>query len=103
MLAVGAALYLPFGWLPFLLGAHPAAASRWLRLAPILPGFVPGAYLGRAGAATEYAVMGVMTLGMLAALTSLGSGGGRRLGAAVGVALLVSIPSAIIAYLNFPS
>lgn len=101
--AVAASLYAPFGWLVPALGGHPAAAARWLRIAPILPGFVPGASLGRAGAATEYAVMGVMTLGLLATLVSLGSGGGRRLGVAVGVALIVSVPSAIIAYLNFPS
>ena len=100
--AVAAALYLPFGWLVPALASHPEAAGRWLKLAPILPGFVPGAYLFYPNTAVEYAVMGAMTLALLASLTSLGSGGGRRLGAAAATALLVAIPSAIIASINFP-
>ena len=98
---VAAGLYLPFGWLGVMAAHQPGATLPWLRLAPILPGFLPGSYLFQNSTAARYAVMGATTLGLLAVLTSLGSSSRRRLAVAVGVALLVAVPSSVIAYRVF--
>ncbi len=101
--AVAAGLYVPFGWL-LVTSVHEREHSiAWLRLWPILPGFLPGAYLIHPTTAVQFAVMGLMTLGLLASLVSLGSASRRRLMAAVGVALLVAVPSSVAAYLCFRS
>ena len=100
---VSMGLYLPFGWL-LLTSVHERDHSlQWIKLWPILPGFLPGAYLIHPTTAIEFAVMALMTLGLLVTLVSLGSSSRRRLRIALGVALLVSVPSSVVAYLCFRS
>jgi hypothetical protein len=91
---------MPFGWL---LLDYPWSAYRlhWLKLWPILPGFVPGAALFHPHDALEFTTMGVTTLVLLAGLTWLGSRGRYWLALAAGIALLVSVPSAWFAYAAF--
>ena len=100
---VAAGLYLPFGWLLVTSVQEREHSLQWIKLWPILPGFFPGAYLIHPSTAVEFAVMGLMTLGLLVSLVSLGSASPRRLRVASGVALLVSIPSSIVAYVCFRS
>lgn len=90
-------LYAPFSWL--LLYPHwNGYWWTWMKLWPILPGFVPGALLFHPHDLPEFLTMGVVTVALLASLTWLGSGGGWRLVAAALISLAVSIPSAILAH-----
>ena len=100
---VALCLYAPFSWL--LLIDYPWRGGYrifWLKLWPILPGFLagflPGPLLFHRHLPYEFHTMGVTTLILLAGLTWLGFSGQRRLATVAGLALLTSIPSAIIAY-----
>jgi hypothetical protein len=100
LLMVACCLYLPFAWILF----EDASASyrlTWLKLWPILPGFVPGALLFHPNDVPEFATMGIVTVVLLAGLGWLGAGGRRRLPAAMALALLVSVPSSLMALAAF--
>jgi hypothetical protein len=77
----------------------------WLTLWPGLPGFLagtlPGPLLYSAHLPYEVETMGVTTCLLVAALTWLGFLSRRCLAAAAGIAILVSVPSAAIAYAVF--
>lgn len=96
IVAVG--LYAPFSWL--LLEDQNWSDYRlfWLYRAPILPGFVPGAVLFQPNEALMFTTMGITTFGLLVSLTWLAAKGQKRLLAAIVIALLVSAPSAWLAY-----
>ncbi len=96
-------LYTPFSWL--LLIDEPWSGYRllWLRLWPLLPGFLPAAWLlhARVNDSLEFRAMGVTSLMLTTGLTWLGSYGRWRLAAAFALALLVSAPTAVMAYAAF--
>ena len=98
-------LYLPFAWL--LVMDYPWSAYRlsWLKLWPILPGFVagalPGPLLYSSHLPYELETMAGATLLLLVGLTWLGTRGPRAGMAAAGIALLVAVPSSAIAYAVF--
>lgn len=98
---VSASLYGPFGWLLLVGNCSDSYRWQWLNLWPILPGIVPGALGFHPHDWIEFPVMGLVTLGLLIGLTRLGCRGGTRLAFAVGTALIVSVPSAWIAYALF--
>ena len=105
---VGLCLYAPFSWL--LLIDYPWGSGYrifWLKLWPILPGFLagflPGPLLFHRHLPYEFHTMGVTTVILLAGLTWLGSSRQRRLVTAALLALLVSVISATIAYGVFRS
>jgi hypothetical protein len=99
---VALCLYVPFSWI--LLLNYPWSAYRlfWLKLWPILPGclagFLPGPLLYGAHLPYELETMGVTTVLLLIMLTWLGFLSRRWLAIAAGIALLISVPSAVIAY-----
>jgi hypothetical protein len=98
---VSASLYGPFSWLLLVGNCTEPYRRQWLNLWPILPGLVPGALGFHPHGWIEFPVMGLVTLGLLIGLTWLGCRGGTRLAFAVGTALIVSVPSAWIAYALF--
>lgn len=98
---VALCLYLPFSWLLLIDYGWTDYRLFWLKLWSILPGFLPGAILFHPCDALEFTAMGVTTLVLLVSLTWLGSLGRYRLLAAAGIALLISVPSAILAYAAF--
>lgn len=98
---VSASLYGPFSWLLLVGNCSDDYRRQWLNLWPILPGVVPGALGFHPHDWIEFPVMGLTTLGLLIGLTWLGCRGGTRLAVAAGTALLVSVPSAWIAYAMF--
>jgi hypothetical protein len=97
-LIVGACLWLPFSWLVLMPGGWPDYRMGWLRMWPILPGLVPGAYLFHPHDVLEFSTMGITTFVLSAGLIRLGCRGWRSLIAAAAIALLISIPTACIAY-----
>ena len=105
---VATSLYAPFGWLLWI--DYPWGGGYrlfWLKMWPILPGFLagilPGALVFHRHLPYEMRVMGATTLLLLAGLTWLGASRERRLAMAAFLALLVSLPSAIVAYEVFRS
>jgi hypothetical protein len=95
---VAACLWLPFSWLILMPGGWDAYRLSWLRMWPFLPGFIPGALLFHSRHETlEFSTMAVSTLMLLIALTWLGSCSRVRLIAAAVIALLISVPTALIA------
>lgn len=96
-------LYTPFGWL--LLIDYPWTSYRllWLKLWPLLPGFLPAAWLlhARVSDSLEFKTMGVTSFVLITGLTWLGSYGRWRLAAAFAFALLVSAPTAMMTYAAF--
>lgn len=97
---VSACLYLPFSWIGLI--DYPWAGGyrlHWLKMWPVLPGFVPGALIHPHD--RELLLMGATTLLLLVGLTWLGSIGKKCLIAAAGVAVLISVPSALLAYALF--
>ena len=65
---------------------------------PHLPGMIPGAFLFHPHEAAEFTAMGVTTLLLLVGLTWLGSRGRYRLFSAALIALLISVPSSMVAH-----
>lgn len=98
---VAICLYAPFSWLLFAENNWSDYLLMWLKLWPILPGFIPGAYLFHPHDLPEFITMGVVTAALLVLLTWLGAGGRGRLFVAASLALCVSIPSAFFAYAAF--
>ena len=95
---VGACLWLPFSWLVLMDGGWSECRLSWLRMWPILPGFVPGLWLFHPHDTLEFATMALATLIMIAALTWLACRSRVGMIAAAIIALLISIPTAQIAY-----
>ena len=95
---VAACLYLPFSWLLVEENNWSDYRMSWIILWPILPGILPGAFLFHPHDVAEFTTMGVMTLLLLAGLTWLGSLGWKRLLATAVIALLISIPSSMVAH-----
>lgn len=95
---VAACLYLPFSWLLVTENNWSDYRLFWLKLWPILPGLIPGAFLFHPHDVAEFTTMGVTTLLLLVGLTWLGSLGWKRLLAAAVIALLISIPSSMVAH-----
>ena len=98
--AVAVCIYLPFCWV-VLVGSALARfdwSTRWL-LWLVLPGFAPGIFLGlHPYDELEWISWAVVTFGFLVVLTWLGSLGLRRFWLALGLALLVAIPSSLLGY-----
>ena len=97
--AVAAGLYLPFCWV-ILAGpgmARFAWSTRWI-LWLVIPGFVPGTYLFHPDDRLEWISWAVVTLGLLVGLTWLGAMGRQGFWLALGLALLVAIPSSLMGY-----
>ena len=95
---VGACLWLPFSWLVLMPGRWDSYRLSWLKLWPILPGFVPGALLFHPHDALEFSTMAVAASITMIGLTWLGCRGRKSLIAAAIIALLISIPTTCIAY-----
>ena len=95
---VAACLYLPFSWLLVTEGKWSDYQLSWLKLWPILPGILPGAFLFHPHDVAEFTTMGVATLLLLVGLTWLGSLDWKGLLAAAVIALLISIPSSMAAH-----
>jgi hypothetical protein len=95
---VGACLWLPFSWLVLMDGGWSDYRLSWLRMWPILPGFVPGLWLFHPHDALEFSTMAATTLIMVAALTWLAYRNRVGIIAAAIIALLISIPTAQVAY-----
>lgn len=99
---VAGASYLPFCWVvlagPEMSRFEPT--TRWL-LWLVIPGFAPGVYLFHPNDRWEWGSWAVVTLGLLTGLTWLGAQGRLRLWVAVGLALLIAIPSSGLGYLLF--
>lgn len=95
---VAACLYLPFSWLLVTENNWSDYRLFWLKLWTILPGLIPGAFLFHPNDVAEFTTMGVTTLLLLVGLTWLGSLGWKRLLAAAVIALLISIPSSMVAH-----
>ena len=111
-------LYLPFAWILFV-DATESYRLAWLKLWPVLPGFVPGALLFHPNDAVEFTAMGVVAVALLAGLTWLGAGlalgviGGAMLshltvlgievqgdhGLLFGLAVVVAVCSAILLFI----
>ncbi len=91
-------LWLPFSWLLLMSGGWSDYRMSWLKMWPILPGLVPGAYFFHPRDAIEFPAMGVTTIILSSGLIWLACRGRKWLIAAAGIALLISIPSACIAY-----
>ncbi|HEY1068717.1 MAG TPA: hypothetical protein VGE52_21520 [Pirellulales bacterium] len=98
---VAVCLYAPFSWLLFAENNWSDYLLMWLKLWPILPGFIPGAYFFHPHDLPEFVTMSLVTLSLLVGLTWLGTGSRPRLAAAAIIALAVSIPSAFFAYAAF--
>lgn len=96
--AAAACLYLPFCWLLIEENNWSDYRLSWIKLWPILPGIIPGAFLFHPNDVAEFIAMGVTTLLLLVGLTWLGSLGWKRLLAAAVIALLISIPSSMAAH-----
>lgn len=92
---VAVGLYLPFAGIPGRLNNPNDWWFGWALLWPILPGFGPGAFLAHPHDRAIFVVAALTTIGLLAGLTWLGSAGGWRLGFAIALAFLVSIPTAM--------
>lgn len=95
---VAACLYLPFSWLLVTENNWSDYRLSWLKLWPILPGILPGAFLFHPHDIAEFTTMGVTTLLLLVGLTWLGSRAWKHLVAAAVIALLISIPSSMAAH-----
>ncbi|TXT34184.1 MAG: Uncharacterized protein FD138_1726 [Planctomycetota bacterium] len=95
---VAACLYLPFSWLLVTENNWSDYRLFWLKLWTILPGLIPSAFLFHPNDVAEFIAMGVTTLLLLVGLTWLGSLGWKRLLAAAVIALLISIPSSMVAH-----
>jgi hypothetical protein len=96
-------LYAPFGWLLWMDYPWNGYRLLWIRLWPLLPGFVPGTMLlhGHVPDPVEFASWGAATAGLIAALTYLGSRGPRRLVLSTAISLGIAIPSSFMAYALF--
>jgi hypothetical protein len=95
-------LYAPFAWLLVINYPWPGGYRLfWLRLWPILPGFVPGAWLFHPNDRLEFLTMAIVTGLLLCGLTWLGTRGRTGLVAAAVLGLLVSVPSSFLAYAAF--
>ncbi len=92
-------LYAPFSWVLWI--NYPRISWFWLRLWPILPGFVPGMLSSYPDRILMFPTMGLAALVLLVALTWLGARGRVPLAVAAIVALMISMPSAWIAYRAF--
>lgn len=95
---VALCLYLPFSWVVLIDCPWSDCQSHWVRLWPVLPGLVPGALLFHPQDVAEFTTMGLTTVVLLIGLTWLGTRGRYGLIAATMIALIVSVPSAIIGY-----
>lgn len=97
---VGACLYLPYSWI--LLIDYPWTGGyrlHWLMGWPVFPGFIAGTLIHPHR--YETLAMMVTTMLLLFGLTWLGAIGKRCLIAAIACALLISVPSAALAYALF--
>jgi hypothetical protein len=94
-------LYAPFSWLLWINYPWSTYRTGWLRLSPILPGFVPGVLSSYLHRVLMFPTMGLAALVLLVGLTWLGARGRIPLAVAAIVALMVSIPSAWVAYRAF--
>ena len=94
-------LYLPFAWLVLIDYPWTSYRVSWLLLWPILPGFLPGAYFFHPHGPSEFTTMGIAT----ALLLGIGAWIHRqgRIGVVVTtlLLLLISVPSAMLAYAAF--
>lgn len=101
---IAACLYAPFSWILVLWATDPADSYKWhwLKLWPVLPGFVPGAYFlhGR-GDGIEITAWAGTTLVLLVCLGGLAARGRVGLVTATAIALMISVPSAWLAYALF--
>jgi hypothetical protein len=97
--AVG--LWTPFGWLVLIDYPWDSYHLFWLKLWPILPGFVPAFFCFHPHDVVEFISMGIVTVALFIGLSWLGMRGRMGLVAAAVVALLISIPSAWFAYCIF--
>jgi hypothetical protein len=101
--AVGACLWLPFSWLIFMVGLWNPYRLSWLRMWPILPGFVPGALLFHPNDGLEFSTMAVTTALLMLGLTWLACRGRAGMIVAAVISLLISVPTSMIAYAAFLS
>jgi len=98
---IAACLYAPFSWLLVIDYGWSPYRWGWLKMWPVLPGFLPGAIWLHGNDELEFFAWGATTLSLLLGLSWLGTRGTVGLTAALLVALAVSIPSAYIAYALF--
>lgn len=98
LVIVAGCLYLPFSWLLMEEPDWSDYLLHWIKLWPILPGLIPGAFLFHPYQFTEFITMGLTTVMLLTTLTWIGSRNRYGLLVAAAIALLVAIPSSIIAH-----
>jgi hypothetical protein len=98
MIIVGTCLWSPFSWILFE-GSHwDDYQLLWLRMWPVLPGLVPGAYFFHAKDEwLEFGAMAATTLLLFFGLSWLGTRNRSGMLAATIVALAISIPTAMLA------
>lgn len=95
---VAACLWGPFSWLILAPGMWSDYRLSWVKMWPLLPGFLPGALLfDPAHDLLELSTMAVVSLVLWIGLTWLGYRNRVGLIAAAIVALLISVPTALIA------
>jgi hypothetical protein len=97
---VALCLYAPFAWLLCIDYGWGSYRLHWLNMWPILPGIAVGMLL-HPWEVIEYVVMGITTLVLLVGLTWLGRGSKWRLALAAGIALVIAVPQAFLAYALF--
>jgi hypothetical protein len=96
---VAACLWLPFSWLILTHGGWDSYRLSWLRMWPFLPGFLPGALLFLPKHdLLAFSTMAITTLIMMIGLTWLGCRSRGGLIAAAAITMLISVPTALIAY-----
>ncbi len=99
---VAIALYAPFAWLIQLDFTSNSYHYQWLRIWPILPGFLAGVPLKRVyDDAGLFVGSGIATAILLILLTIIGTRFRYGLLLATAVALVVSIPTSLLAYWVF--
>jgi hypothetical protein len=98
---IAACLYAPFSWLLLIDYGWGDYRWQWLRLWPILPGFLPGAFFLHGNDTLEFTAWAATTFVLLFGLSWLGTRGTVGLAVALVVALAISVPSAYIAYALF--
>jgi hypothetical protein len=92
-------LYLPFSWVVLMSYPWNSYHLHWLKLLPVLPGFLPAAFAFHANSTVECCVAGVITATLMAALTWLTTKrGDDGVLSATTIALAISLPTSLLLY-----
>ena len=99
MTQIALCLYLPFSWVVLMNYPWNSYHVHWLKLLPVLPGFLPSAYAFHHDSTVESWVAGVITATLFALLTWLATKrGDDGVLSATTIALVISLPTSLILY-----